>query len=109
MHRHLSWPSTDGRQDRRYAHSTRRARPGVERPDASKAVADRYHRRGKATMTTLLRLLADYGLAVAFFNVLLAQLGVPLPAYPILIVTGALSVQGASRRRRCSRPRSRLR
>jgi membrane protein DedA with SNARE-associated domain/rhodanese-related sulfurtransferase len=45
-------------------------------------------------MTTLLRLLADYGLAVAFFNVLLAQLGVPLPAYPILIVTGALSVQG---------------
>jgi membrane protein DedA with SNARE-associated domain/rhodanese-related sulfurtransferase len=50
--------------------------------------------RGKATMTTLLRLLADYGLAVAFFNVLLAQLGVPLPAYPILIVTGALSVQG---------------
>jgi membrane protein DedA with SNARE-associated domain/rhodanese-related sulfurtransferase len=45
-------------------------------------------------MTTLLRLLAVYGLAVAFFNVLFAQLGAPLPAYPILIVTGALSVQG---------------
>jgi len=45
-------------------------------------------------MTTLLRLLAEYGLAVAFFNVLLAQLGAPLPAVPILIVTGALSMQG---------------
>jgi membrane protein DedA with SNARE-associated domain/rhodanese-related sulfurtransferase len=45
-------------------------------------------------MTTLLQLLADYGLAVAFLNVLLAQLGAPLPAYPILIVTGALSMQG---------------
>ena len=29
-------------------------------------------------MTTLLQLLADYGLAVAFFNVLLAQLGLSL-------------------------------
>jgi len=45
-------------------------------------------------MTTLLRLLAEYGLAVAFFNVLLAQLGAPLPAVPILIVTGALTMQG---------------
>ena len=45
-------------------------------------------------MTTLLRWLGDYGLAVAFLNVLLAQLGAPVPAYPILIVTGALSVQG---------------
>nr|HET7857861.1 DedA family protein/thiosulfate sulfurtransferase GlpE [Caldimonas sp.] len=45
-------------------------------------------------MTTLLRLLADYGLAVAFFNVLLSHLGAPLPAVPTLIVTGALSMQG---------------
>ncbi len=47
-----------------------------------------------ATMTTLLRWLADYGLVVAFANVFLAQLGAPLPSYPVLIVTGALSVAG---------------
>ncbi|MEO8835367.1 MAG: VTT domain-containing protein [Caldimonas sp.] len=45
-------------------------------------------------MNTLLHWLADYGLVVAFFNVLAAQLGVPVPAYPVLIVTGALSMQG---------------
>lgn len=45
-------------------------------------------------MNTLLHWLADYGLAVAFFNVLLSQLGAPLPSYPVLIATGALSAQG---------------
>jgi membrane protein DedA with SNARE-associated domain/rhodanese-related sulfurtransferase len=38
--------------------------------------------------------LAQYGLAIVFFNVLASQLGVPLPAYPVLIATGALSLQG---------------
>jgi membrane protein DedA with SNARE-associated domain len=39
--------------------------------------------------------LNDYGLSVAFFSVLVEQLGLPLPAYPVLIVTGALSVDGS--------------
>ena len=39
-------------------------------------------------------LLAQYGLLLVFANVLLAQLGVPLPAVPMLIVAGALVTQG---------------
>jgi len=39
-------------------------------------------------------LLAQYGLLLVFANVLLAQLGVPLPAVPMLIVAGAFVVQG---------------
>ena len=35
--------------------------------------------------------LAQYGLALVFANVLLTQLGVPLPAIPTLIVAGALA------------------
>jgi membrane protein DedA with SNARE-associated domain/rhodanese-related sulfurtransferase len=46
------------------------------------------------TVNTLLQWLADYGLGFAFVNVLLEQLGFPLPAYPVLLVTGALSVEG---------------
>jgi membrane protein DedA with SNARE-associated domain/rhodanese-related sulfurtransferase len=38
--------------------------------------------------------LQHYGLAVVFVNVLLSQLGMPLPAWPALIVTGALSARG---------------
>ena len=45
-------------------------------------------------MTTLLQLLADYGLAVAFFNVLLAQLGAPVTIRIGYAGSGALSVQG---------------
>lgn len=41
-------------------------------------------------MNALLQLLGNHGLAVAFVNVLLVQLGLPVPAYPALIVTGAL-------------------
>ncbi len=39
-------------------------------------------------------LLAQYGLLLVFANVLLAQLGVPLPAVPMLVVAGALVAQG---------------
>src|SRR3989454_3266709 len=39
-------------------------------------------------------LIARYGLALIFANVLLEQLGVPLPAIPTLIVAGALAVDG---------------
>jgi membrane protein DedA with SNARE-associated domain/rhodanese-related sulfurtransferase len=45
-------------------------------------------------MATAIELLQHYGLAVVFVNVLLAQLGLPLPAYPVLMITGALSARG---------------
>ncbi len=40
------------------------------------------------------RLVAEYGLALVFFNVLLEQLGLPIPAMPTLIVAGALAAEG---------------
>jgi membrane protein DedA with SNARE-associated domain/rhodanese-related sulfurtransferase len=40
-------------------------------------------------------LIARHGLALIFANVLLEQLGVPLPAIPTLIVAGALAADGA--------------
>jgi len=46
-------------------------------------------------MQELTTLLTHYGLALVFANVLLTQLGVPLPALPVLIVAGALAQQGA--------------
>jgi membrane protein DedA with SNARE-associated domain/rhodanese-related sulfurtransferase len=45
-------------------------------------------------MQSLLSLLEQHGLWLVFFNVLALQLGLPLPAYPTLIVVGALSVAG---------------
>jgi membrane protein DedA with SNARE-associated domain/rhodanese-related sulfurtransferase len=42
----------------------------------------------------LLHLIADYGLWFVFGNVLLVQLGVPLPAYPVLMLSGALAARG---------------
>lgn len=43
-------------------------------------------------MDTLLQLIATYGLLVVFVSVLLDQGGIPIPAYPPIIVTAALSV-----------------
>ncbi len=45
-------------------------------------------------MHELQALLAQHGLLLVFGNVLLAQLGLPLPAMPILIIAGALVAQG---------------
>lgn len=45
-------------------------------------------------MDEMTGLLAQYGLALVFANVLLTQLGVPVPAIPTLIVAGALAQQG---------------
>jgi membrane protein DedA with SNARE-associated domain/rhodanese-related sulfurtransferase len=45
-------------------------------------------------MDTLLTLLQHHGLWVVFLNVLLLQLGLPVPAYPTLVVVGALTVTG---------------
>jgi membrane protein DedA with SNARE-associated domain/rhodanese-related sulfurtransferase len=38
--------------------------------------------------------LAKYGLLVLFASVLLEQLGAPIPAYPVLMLTGALASRG---------------
>ena len=45
-------------------------------------------------MNHLLDLLQYYGLAFVFVNVLALQAGLPVPAYPTLIVTGALASRG---------------
>src|ERR1700760_4689342 len=46
------------------------------------------------TMHELTTYLLRYGLAIVFGNVLLEQLGLPVPALPTLIVAGALAQQG---------------
>jgi membrane protein DedA with SNARE-associated domain len=45
-------------------------------------------------MEQMAGLLAQHGLALVFVNVALTQSGVPLPAYPTLIVAGAFVAQG---------------
>jgi membrane protein DedA with SNARE-associated domain len=45
-------------------------------------------------MEEMIGLLAQYGLALVFVNVLLTQSGVPVPAVPILVVAGAFVMQG---------------
>src|SRR5260370_37228139 len=40
------------------------------------------------------RLIAEYGLALVFANVLLEQLGLPIPAIPTLVVAGAVAAEG---------------
>lgn len=45
-------------------------------------------------MQLLLTLIEQYGLWLVFAAVLIEQLGVPIPAYPVLIVTGAVSARG---------------
>jgi membrane protein DedA with SNARE-associated domain len=45
-------------------------------------------------MEEMTGLLAQYGLALVFVNVLLTQSGVPVPSVPILIVAGAFVAQG---------------
>jgi membrane protein DedA with SNARE-associated domain len=45
-------------------------------------------------MHALNDLLAQHGLTIVFLNVLLSQLGLPLPAMPMLIVAGALVADG---------------
>src|ERR1700740_326284 len=46
-------------------------------------------------MQLLVDLVLRYGLALAFVTVLVEQIGLPIPSYPILIVTAALASQGA--------------
>jgi membrane protein DedA with SNARE-associated domain/rhodanese-related sulfurtransferase len=42
----------------------------------------------------LVSLLSQYGLAMVFANVLIEQLGLPVPALPTLVVAGALATEG---------------
>jgi len=46
------------------------------------------------SLDTLIRLIAEYGLLVVFVNILVQQLGAPLPGYPMLMITGALAARG---------------
>lgn len=43
-------------------------------------------------MDSLLHLIAAYGLVVVFVTVLLDQGGIPVPAYPVIVVTSAMAV-----------------
>ena len=45
-------------------------------------------------MANLILLLQEYGVLIVFAVVLIEQIGMPIPAFPILIVAGALSVDG---------------
>jgi len=47
-------------------------------------------------MEQLVQLIQHYGLAFVFVNVLMLQAGLPVPAYPTLIVTGALVARGGA-------------
>src|SRR3954470_10397659 len=42
----------------------------------------------------LVLLIGEYGVALVFANVLLEQIGLPVPAIPTLIVAGALGAEG---------------
>ncbi|HEY5801416.1 MAG TPA: DedA family protein/thiosulfate sulfurtransferase GlpE [Burkholderiaceae bacterium] len=46
-------------------------------------------------MPPLIELLAEYGLFLVFANVLLEQMGLPIPAYPTMLIAGALAATGA--------------
>lgn len=45
-------------------------------------------------MANLTDLLREYGVLIVFLTVLVEQIGLPIPAYPVLIVAGALAVDG---------------
>jgi membrane protein DedA with SNARE-associated domain/rhodanese-related sulfurtransferase len=48
-------------------------------------------------MANLILLLQEYGILIVFGIVLVEQIGLPIPAFPILIVAGAMSVDGDTR------------
>lgn len=47
-------------------------------------------------MSHLISLLQQYGLGLVFVNVLALQAGLPVPAYPVLIVAGAYAAMGGN-------------
>ena len=46
-------------------------------------------------MEFLVELVQRYGVALVFAAVLIEQIGLPLPSYPVILVTAAVSAQGA--------------
>lgn len=50
--------------------------------------------RGK-DVDLLLHLVSDYGLLLVFAWVLIEQLGMPIPAFPVLLIAGSLAARGA--------------
>lgn len=46
-------------------------------------------------MDVLKALLAEHGLMIVFLNVLIAQIGLPVPALPMLVIAGTLLAQGS--------------
>ncbi|MBB3223537.1 VTT domain-containing protein [Pseudoduganella umbonata] len=47
-------------------------------------------------MANLIYLLQEYGVLIVFIVVLVEQMGAPIPAYPVLIVAGALAMNGGT-------------
>lgn len=45
-------------------------------------------------MSWLLQMIEQYGIAAVFANVLVEQAGAPIPAYPTMVLTGALAADG---------------
>lgn len=45
-------------------------------------------------MDALIRMSAEYGALIVFATVLVEQLGVPIPAYPMLMLAGSLAARG---------------
>lgn len=48
-------------------------------------------------MGWLVDLIREHGFGIVFLNVLIEQLGAPIPAYPVLVVTGALEGSSLAR------------
>ena len=48
-------------------------------------------------MSQLINLILEFGLGLVFLNVLVEQAGLPVPAYPTLIVAGAYLAGDAQR------------
>jgi membrane protein DedA with SNARE-associated domain len=57
-------------------------------------VSSAYDERTEHALEALRALLAQHGMSLVFLNVLVAQLGLPIPALPMLIVAGALLSEG---------------
>src|SRR6202007_2774480 len=49
-----------------------------------------------SSMSHLINLLQEFGLGLVFVNVLALQAGLPVPAYPVLIVAGAYAAMGGN-------------
>src|ERR1700688_313332 len=68
----------------------------TSRPAAPITYAPASIRRRGSFVDHLIALIQQYGLTFVFLNVLALQAGLPLPAYPTLIVAGALAAAGGT-------------